>query len=151
MTLLQALEEANQTVKGIKGLTFANIQEFNSFQDSFNFQDWPRNIVVPIVLDGSIGGPRVTRITEIVRIQGWMVTRINQDTNDYRSVKIEPDFIAPMRAAARKFIIALSNSDITDAETTTISYRIGSEYQWLHSHLFGVHYTMNWPVRAGIC
>lgn len=148
MTLLQALEEANNTVKGIKGLSFANLQEFASFQDSFNFQDWPRNIVVPIVLDGTL---KNNRSNEFINLQGWMVTRINQDTNDYRSVKIEPDYIAPMRAAARKFIIALADSDITNPEVEDISYRIGSEYQWLHTHLFGVFYTMRWPVRSNIC
>ena len=147
MTLLEALQEANQ-ITGIKGLSFANLQEFASFQDSFNFQDWPRNIVVPIVLDGTL---KSNRSDEFINIQGWMVTRINQDTNDYRSVKIEPDFITPMRAAARKFIRNLAESDLTNPEVEDISYRIGSEYQWLHSHLFGVFYTMRWPVRAGIC
>ena len=148
ITLLEALQEANSATPGIKGLSFANIQEFASFQDSFNFQDYPRNVVVPIVLDGVL---KNNRANEFINVQGWMITRINQDTNDYRSVKIEPDFIAPMRAAARKFIIALANSDLTNPEIEDISYRIGSEYQWLHSHLFGVHYTMRWPVRMGIC
>lgn len=76
-----------------------------------------------------------------------MVTRINQDTNDYRSVKIEPDYIAPMRAAARTFLRKLTESDLTNPEVGDISYRIGSEYQWLSTHLFGVFYTMRWPVR----
>lgn len=151
MTLLEALQEANNAVKGIKGLSFANIQEFNSFQDSFNFNDYPRNVVTPIVLNGTLVSQRVTRATEIIRLEGWMITRIDQDTNDYRSVKIEPDFIAPMRAAARKFIIKLSESDITDPQADTITYRIQSEYQWLSTHLFGVFYQMNWPVKASIC
>lgn len=148
LTLLETLKEANDSIKGVKGLSFANLQEFASFQDSFNFQDWPRNIVVPIVLDGVL---KSNRSHEFINLQGWMVTRINKDTNDYRSVQIEPDFIAPMRAAARKFIIALANSDLTNPEVEDISYRIGSEYQWLHSHLFGVYYTMRWPVRSKVC
>ena len=147
-TLLESLQEANNAVKGIKGLSFANLQEFASFQDSFNFNDWPRNIVLPPDLSGSLLNGYTK---EIVRIQGWMVTRINQDTNDYRSVKIEPDFIAPMREAARKFITQLINSDLTDAEAKGVSYRIQSEYQWLHSHLFGVFYSLDWPVRRGAC
>lgn len=146
MTLLQALEDANSAVKGIKGLTFANIQEFNSFVDSFKFPDWPRNIVVPIVLDGTFKEGDA-RPHEFINLQGWMVTRINQDTNDYRSAKIEPDYIAPMRAAARLFLTKLVESDLTNPEVKDISYRIGSEYQWLSTHLFGVFYTMRWPVR----
>lgn len=148
ITLLEALQEANSATPGIKGLSFANIQEFASFQDSFNFQDWPRNIIVPPNLSGTITDYRVN---EVINIQGWMVTRINQDTNDYRSVKIEPDFIAPMRAAARKFILKLVDSELTNSEAKTINYRIGSEYQWLHSHLFGVFYSLDWPVRAKLC
>jgi hypothetical protein len=148
MSLLEALEEANNATPGIKGLSFANLQEFASFQDSFNFVDWPRNVVVPIVLDGTLISGRAN---EIINLQGWMVTRIDQDTNDYRSVKIEPDYIAPMRAAARKFIRNIANSDLTNPEVENISYRIGSEYQWLHSHLFGVFYTMRWPVRSNVC
>lgn len=148
MTLLEALEEANNSIQGVKGLSFANIQEFNSFQDSFNFQDWPRNIIVPPDLTGTVLDYRVK---EVIKIQGWMVRRINEDTNDYRSVKIEPDTIAPMRAAARKFVLALINSDLTDAEAKNISYRIQSEYQWLSSHLFGVFYHLDWPVRANVC
>jgi hypothetical protein len=145
MSLLEALQEANN-IPGIKGLSFAQLQEFASFQDSFNFEDWPRNIVVPIVLDGTLSvSPRPD---EIINLQGWMVTRINQDTNDYRSVKIEPDYIAPMRAAARQFMYNLVSSDLTNPEAQNITYRIGSEYQWLHTHLFGVFYTMRWPVRS---
>jgi hypothetical protein len=147
MSLLEALQEANN-IPGIKGLSFAQLQEFASFQDSFNFEDWPRNIVVPIVLDGTLSS---NRAVEIIRVEGWMVTRINQDTNDYRSVKIEPDYIAPMRAAARKFIVALADSDLTDPQSENISYHIESEYQWLHTHLFGVFYTMRWPVRSNVC
>lgn len=145
MTILQALEEANN-IKGIKGLSFANLKEFASFQDSFNFVDWPRNIIVPLVVDGTFSvNPRPD---EFINIQGWMVTRINQDTNDYRSVKIEPDYISPMRAAARQFLTNLVASDLTNPQVQNVTYRISPEYQWLTTHLFGVSYTMRWPVRV---
>lgn len=148
MSLLEALQEANQ-IDGIKGLSFINLEhEHAILVDSFEFLDWPRNIVSPPIIQGVL---KSNRSKEIVIINGFMVTRINQDTNDYRSVQIEPDFIAPMRQAARKFIIGLANSDLTDPEVEDISFTIKSQYRWLANHLFGVYYTMRWPVRRGVC
>src|SRR5688572_22492627 len=133
MTILEQLEAANK-IQGIKGLSFASIQEFNAFKESFNFLDYPRNIVVPIVLDGTFQN---VRSSEIVLIQGWMITRLNQDTNDFRSVKIEPDFIDPMRRAARTFMRNLVFSELTDNQVIPVSYRIAPEYMWTDAHLFG--------------
>lgn len=147
ISVLQALEQAND-IPGIKGLSFASLQEFNSFKDSFNFLDWPRNIVVPIPLDGTI---EPNRTAEILNIQGWMMTRLNEDTNDFRSVKIEPDYIDPMRRAARKFILGLVNSDLTNPQVANIGYRIVPEYMWLDAHLFGVSYTLRWPINGKLC
>lgn len=149
MSLLDALQEANNTVGGIKGLSFINLEhEHSILVESFEFLDWPRNIVAPPSVRGIL---KNNRAKEIIIISGFMVTRINQDTNDYRSVKIEPDFIAPMREAARKFIIAVANSDLTDPEVEDISYTIDSQYRWLANHLFGVTYSMRWPIRKGVC
>ena len=148
MSLLDALQEANQ-IDGIKGLSFINLEhEHAILVDSFEFLDWPRNIVAPPIITGIL---KNNRAKEIVTITGFMVTRINQDTNDYRSVQIEPDFIAPMRAAARKFIIGLANSELTDPEVEDISYTITSQYRWLANHLFGVYYTCRLPVRHKLC
>jgi len=147
MTVLEALEEANN-IQGIKGLSFASLQEFNSFKDSFNYLDWARNIVVPIALTGTI---EPHRTAEILIIQGWMLTRINQDTNDFRSVKIEDDYIDQMRKAARKFILNLVESDLTNPQVANIGYRITPEYQFLDAHLFGVSYSLQWPVNGKLC
>lgn len=147
MTVLQALEEANQ-IPGIKGLSFASLQEFNSFKDSFNFLDWPRNIMAPFALDGTV---EPHRTSEIIIVEGFMLTRINEDTNDFRSVKIEPDFIEPMRKAARKFILGLVNSDLTNPQVSNINYRIFPQYQFMDAHLFGVQYWLRWPVNGKLC
>lgn len=147
ITVLQALEEANN-IPGIKGLSFASLQEFNSFKDSFNFLDWPRNVVVPIALDGTV---QPNRTSEILNIQGWMITRLNEDTNDFRSLKIEPDYIEPMRKAARKFILGLINTELTDPQVPNISYRIVPEYMWTDTHLFGVSYSLRWPINGRLC
>lgn len=147
MTILEQLEAANK-IQGIKGLSFASAQEFNAFKESFNFLDYPRNVVVPITLDGTFGNARPS---EIFLIQGWMITRLNQDTNDFRSLKIEPDYIEPMRQAARIFMRNLVFSQLTDNQTPNVSYRITPEYMWTDAHLFGVSYTLRWPVQSKYC
>src|SRR6188768_3626536 len=146
-SILEAAVEANN-IPGIKGLSFASLQEFNSFKDSFNYLDWPRNIIVPFALDGVV---EANRTAEVINIQGWMITRINQDTNDFRSLKIEPDFIEPMRKAARKFILNLVDSDLTNPQVTNINYRIVPEYQFMDAHLFGVSYSFRWPINGRLC
>ncbi len=147
MTVLEALTEANN-IHYIKGLSFAALAEFNSFKDSFTFNDWPRNVVVPIPLDGTV---QPSRTSEQLLIQGWMLTRINEDTNDYRSIKIEPDYIEPMRKAARTFILNLINTDLTDPQVTNINYRIVPEYKFTDAHLFGVSYQLRWPINGKLC
>lgn len=147
MSILEELQEANKAAK-VKDLSFANLQEFNSFMDSFTFLEYPRNIVVPFSLNGTFVA---NRVKDVIPLQGWMITRIKEDTNDWRSVKLEPDYIAPMRSLARKFLIHLLNSDITDPEVANVSYSITPEYMFLSSHLFGVSYRMNWPVAGKLC
>ena len=147
MTILEAIQEADAAAK-TKGLSFANLQEFNSFSDSFTFLEYPRNVVVPFTFNGQVTD-NITQDT--IALQGWMLTRIKEDTNDWRSVKLEVDYIAPMRALARRFIIHLLNSDITNPQVANVPYTIRPEYMFISHHLFGVSYTMNWPVVGKVC
>lgn len=147
MSILEAIEEANIATKN-KGLSFASLQEFNSFKDSFTHLEYPRNVVVPFALQGTFLS---NRSNDIILIQGWMLTRLKEDTNDFRSVKIEPDYIAPMRSMARKFLIHLINSDLTNPEVQNVSYSIRPEYMFLDAHLFGVSYQMSWPINSKLC
>lgn len=147
MSILDAIEEAN-TNAGIKHLSFAQLQEFNAFKDSFTFLEYPRNVVVPYALRGVI---KNNRKKKIIPLQGWVLTRLRQDTNDFRSLEIEPDYIQPMRALAEKFIVQLLETDVTDSEQEDVSYSINPEYMFLDAHLFGVSYTVNWPVHGKIC
>jgi hypothetical protein len=147
VTILEAIQEANTATKN-KGLSFANLQEFNAFHDSFTNLEYPRNVVVPFTLNGTF---LANRSADVIVLQGWMMTRINQDTNDWRSVELEREYIAPMRSMARKFLVHLVNSELTNPEVENISYSIRAEYMWLHSHLFGVSYQMNWPINSKLC
>lgn len=151
MTILEAIQEANTAAGVASGsLAFASLQEFNSFMDSFEFSDYPVNVVVPVPLAGRIT-MTAYRIKDVATISGWMLTRIAQDTNNFRSVAIEPTYIAPMRTLAKKFIVALCNTDIIDTEVEEVSYTITPEYQFLSAHLFGVSYSVSLPVLARVC
>ena len=147
MTILETLESATLSA-GMKGLSFANLQELNSFLDSFNFQDYPRNVIVPFTVNGTV---KNNRLKEVLPIRGWVLRRIAQDTNDFRSVKIEPEYIDPMRVLARAFIKELLASDLVDAEVEDVTYTITAEYMFLSAHLFGVSYQINWPITGKIC
>jgi hypothetical protein len=147
VTILEAIQEANTATKN-KGLSFANLQEFNAFHDSFTHLEYPRNVVVPFAFNGTFLS---NRSADIIVLQGWMLTRLKQDTNDWRSVDLEIDYIAPMRAMARKFLINVVNSDLTNPEVTNVTYSIRPEYMFLSSHLFGVSYQMNWPINSKFC
>lgn len=147
MSIIETLDDASKTA-GFKGLSFANLQEFNAFHDSFNFLDYPRNVIVPYNTNGVV---TTNRKKKVILLQGWALTRISQDTNDWRSVNLEKDYIQPMRVLTEKFIMQVINSDVTDPEVQDIAYTIRPEYMFLNSHLFGVSFTLNWPTKGNLC
>lgn len=148
MTFLDAIEEANAEA-AIHTLAFANIKEFQSFLDSFNFEDFPVNVVVPFTDNGThTGGRRQGTIP----LQGWVLTRISDEPLDLRSRKAEHDYIQPMRRLAKKFINKLLDTDVIDPERSDgVSDSIRPEYAFLSAHLFGVSYTCSIPIEENIC
>jgi len=146
-TIIETLQEATDDA-GFQGLSFANLQEFNAFMDSFTFEEYPRNVIVPFTMNGVL---KNNRKKKVIRLQGWALTRIQEDTNDWRSISLEVDYIQPMRELAEKFLVSVINSDLTDAEVEDVSYSITPEYMFLAAHLFGVSYTINWSVSGKIC
>lgn len=147
MTILETLKQASSDA-GFKGLSFANLQEFNAFMDSFTFLEYPRCVVVPYNTNGRFVKSKKKKI---IPLQGWALLRIAEDTNDWRSVELEEKYIQPMRVMAEKFMTYIVNSDLTDPEVDEIAYSIKPEYMFLASHLFGVSWTLNWPTVGNIC
>jgi hypothetical protein len=147
MTIIETFEQATDDA-GFKGVSYANLQEFNSFMDSFTFLEYPRNVIVPYTLNGRL---KNNRHKKVIPVQGWALTRISEDTNDWRSLQLEKDYIHPMRLLAERFLVALANSDLTDPEVEDIQYSIKPEYMFLSAHLFGVSYNIQWPVIGKIC
>lgn len=148
-TILQAIQQATEDA-GIRALSFASLQEFNAFMDSFRFEDWPRNVVAPPSINGAFRGTNGIRASETLILEGFILRRISEDTNDWRSVKIEPDYIEPMRVLARKFIRRMLDSEIVDPEGEA-SYSIVPEYMFLNQHLFGVGYRAQIPIMKNVC
>ena len=147
MTMLEAIIEANDTAK-IRKLSFAKIDEFQSFMDSFKFVDYPAHLVVPPSWNGrrSNGQNKVQ-----IPFQGWVITRIPEDTNDYRSIKIEENYIAPMRSYAIKYINAFLDTDIIDPEVEEVAWSVNPEYSLTQVGVFGVSYTFNPPINTTLC
>jgi hypothetical protein len=148
VTILEAIQQATGEVTGIVGLSFANLQEFNAFKQSFEFSDWPRNIVVPPVVNGEF---RNNRVKQTLVLRGWVLTRIAQDTDDWRSVQLEPAYIDPMRQNAIKFLRKMLNTDIVDPEREIVTFTVTPEYMFLDNHVFGVSYSCNVPLVDHVC
>lgn len=148
-TILQALEQANSDAE-IRTFAFADIREFNSFNDSFKFEEYPVNVVLPFSISGNLNQDQVA-VKQVVAINGWILTRISEDTNDVRKKDLEAKYMEPMRHLAKLFMKSLAESDIVDSEVTQLAYTIRPEYYFLKDHLFGCNYTINLPIQARVC
>ncbi len=147
-TILETAEQANIDA-GIRTLSFANLQEFQSFMDSFTFQEWPVNVLVPFTVNGTTNMNTGIR-KAVVLLQGWVLTRVPEEPNDYRSKAYEAKYLNPMRVLAKKFIKSMVNSDIVDRDVDSISDAIVPEYMFLNAHTFGVSYTLSLPIRDNV-
>lgn len=148
MTELEVIEEANESAD-IRTFRFADISEFNAFMDSFNFDEYPINILVPFDNNGTwVGGRRKA----VIPLQGWVLTKITEDTVNVRTQKAEHDYIAPMRTKAKKFLFAVMNSDLTDTDSQvqSITDSIRPAYAFLNQRAFGVSYRLNWPISETV-
>ena len=148
-TILEAVTAANTTA-GIRTMSFANLQEFQSFMDSFTFSEYPVNVLVPFTVNGTTSMSNGIRHAVVV-LQGWVLTRVTEDPNDYRSKAMEEKYLNPMRTLAKKFIKSMTNSDIVDRNVDTISDTIAPEYKFLNAQTFGVSYTLNLPILDNVC
>ncbi len=152
MTILEAIQQANSRAD-IRTLIFANIKEFQSFIESFNELDYPANIVIPFDVPYTmLNGRRKS----VIPIQGWMMTRLQDDTTNFKSVKVEELYLQPMRELAFKFIKELTTNqnitdDLLDPEEDEPTGVVKPEYAFLSARIFGVSYTINLPITEAIC
>lgn len=148
-TILQALEQANEAA-GIRSFSFADIREFNSFNDSFKFEEYPVNVVIPFSISGNLNQDQIA-VKQLVAVTGWILTRISEDTNDVRKKELEAKYMEPMRHLAKLFMRSLASSSIVDSEVQQLAYTIRPEYYFLKDHLFGCAYTINLPLQSRVC
>lgn len=147
MTILEAIEDANEAAE-IRSFRFANFDEYNKFLESFTFEDYPCNVIVPVETRQEWLNNRVHNVAVI---QGWMLRRIDTDTNVIKTREAEVQFVQPMRQLAMKFIRRLLDSDIIDPEVERVTSNIKPEYGQLSARLFGVSYTLNLPIAESVC
>lgn len=144
--ILEAIQAANPDECTF---AFANIQEFQSFTDKFKFSDYPINVVFPFDIAGTSDNNTGVR-KAVVTIEGFIFTRVSQDTNNYRTLTME-DVISPLRDLAVKFIQNLSSSTIVNNNQTSITDSIRPVYQELPDHFFGVRYRVQFPIKQNVC
>jgi len=128
---------------------FANIQEFQSFTDKYVYADYPVNVVFPFDIAGTSDNNTGVR-KAVVTIEGFIFTRVSEDTNDYRTLTME-DIIDPLRELAIEFIQNLSSSSIINKNITTVTDTIRPVYQELPDHFFGVRYRLQLPIIQNVC
>jgi len=153
MTILEAIQQANTAVGiGIKQFQFADLTEFNAFNKSFETGLYPCHVMEPFTTSGVWLNGRV-KLT--VPLRGWILKPIPKDSTNFRKIELESLYLEPMRALAKSFIKNLLSSDeaddVIDPEVDDVPFTIRPEYAFLADHLFGVSYTIQLPVREGIC
>lgn len=148
MTILEALQEATEKA-GIPTFSFANLREFNAFMESFRFDQYPVNVVVPYTENGQwVNGRRKS----VIPLQGWVLKPTPYDgIEDIRTAGAHKEYIEPMKKKAIAFIKHLLNTEIIDPEVVTPTDVISPEYAFLSQHVFGVSYTINLPIVKGVC
>ncbi|MEY4931160.1 MAG: hypothetical protein RI909_1884 [Bacteroidota bacterium] len=144
--ILTAIQAANPSECTF---AFASIQEFQSFTDKYSFSDYPVNVVFPFDIAGTSDNNTGVR-KAVVTIDGFIFTRVSEDTNNYRTLTME-DVIDPLRELAIDFIQNLSASSIVNKNITTISDSIRPVYQELPDHFFGVRYKVQLPIIQNVC
>lgn len=147
-TILDAVKEANDNAK-LPDFTFAMIDEFSRFLDSFKATDTPIHVIVPFEEQGTWGQAGLRKAT--CPIEGWVLTFVSEESMDYRSPQAEIKYIQPMRLKCKKFLRELVNTDIVDDDVRDIRDVITPEYGFLNARLFGVHYRIQLPIVEGIC
>lgn len=147
MTVLEAARQANKDA-GIRTLSFANIQEFQAFMGSFTFNEYPANVLLPFTSNG-VTENQIRKAT--IPLQGWVVTKVEIDPNNYRTEEVEAQYLEPMRNLAIKFIKNLLDSDIINPQAGPVRDTINPEYMFLNERVFGVSYKLDLPVVQNVC
>lgn len=147
ITILQSVEQANTLAK-MPDFTFAAIDEFARFIDSFKQTDVPIHVITPFEERGTWDG---ARRKAILPIEGWVLTPLREETVDYRSRRVEEVYISPMRVKCKTFLRFLTETDMVDDEIRQIKDIITPEYGHLSARLFGVHYRIELPIVQGVC
>ena len=146
-TILECVTLANSEAK-LPAITFAQVNEFARFLDSFQAADGPIHVVLPFDEQGTWEG---ARRRAIVPFEGWLLTQIRGEAVDLRSPDVEALYVSPMRALVKKYFRRLVETQMVDGEVKTIKDNIETEDGFLSQQLMGVHYKIWLPIMEGVC
>lgn len=154
MTILEAIQAANSAAD-VKTFRFATISDSKAFFSSFNlddlnYTDMPVHIVEPFEIPFTFQDPLRK---SVVQIRGWFLRRIAEDTNDFREISVETQYLQPTRALCFKYLKHLIRSEIVDPgeDAPDPSGSVKPEYAFLNIHSFGVSYVINLPIVQSVC
>jgi hypothetical protein len=151
MTILEAIKEANAKAN-VRTFRFSDLRSEESFWlTGGNVEDLPVHILVPFEQRWNWVGNRIKISAEF---NGWFLTNIKQDINDYKKEDIELLFLEPMRKLCRVYFKHLFNTQpsIIDPEENASPILVAPEYQFInHGALFGISYRATIPFVSSIC
>lgn len=149
MTIIEALQEVNASMSRTLTLIYADLDEANVDVDKLVNSELPVNIILPIT---PVDTPSTSGILKTTfELNAFFLNKSEVITTDYKSIQVETDVIAPMRALAREFMFRLNEHEITDPETkgiSSITYQ--PVYSSMDANLFGVWARATVPVMEGV-
>lgn len=149
MTIIQALQEVNNSMSRALTLIYADLNEANLEADKLVNSELPVNIILPFTVTDVPGTSGILKST--FELNAFFLNKSANITTDFKSIEVETEVIAPMRTIAREFIFRLNEHSIVDPETkgmTQIVYQ--PVYSSMDANLFGVWAKATVPVIEGL-
>jgi len=151
MTVLESFEKASKDA-GIRTVLFCDMyteQEFSNLVKSMKPEQCPINILDSRSLQSN-GTWETGRRKAIIPLEGWVVTRIKENTKTTRSRELETTYIEPMKKLTKLFLKNVLKMEVYDA-SREMTDTIRGAYQVSNEHFFGTKYTASVPVVDGYC
>ncbi len=146
MTLLDTLIDCAKKAN-CRSVVYANMateQEFQAIIEKFKFEEYPLMLIEQITSNGTYSATTGMR-EAVVPLTGYVLTRLKEDTLNYRMHKLESEVIHPMKNIAKAFTRRVVVSGIINP-SGTVSDTITAAYQVTNKHLFGARFSISLPV-----
>lgn len=119
-------------------------QGIESVIESYRAEEFPLMIIEQITNNGTYSSTTGMR-DAVIPLTGFVVTRLKEDTVQYRMQKIEAGIVRPMGKIFKDFTRKIIASGIINPAGTVTDSFTGA-YQVTNQHLFGVSFTISLPI-----